>query len=223
MTANPWEPRRFAQPRFATIADVVARLCDEPDWPSVARLDELLRPELASVDMHLVEAAKTKAALLPDGTIDPSSLYEVIIVERREIPTRPNNAHDLLNAVVWAAFPLTKLALTVTLADVQRARARGRTQLPSTRSREHDRLALVDEGAVVCVRGSRTSSTWIFGHAIYEHAYAGQLAVRGTPIDLDVPGIEDLDHGAARAAIDRRLASVDLAAAVRPGPGIPLD
>jgi hypothetical protein len=224
MTTSPagWDATRFAQPRFATIADLVGRLRDDRDWPSIERLDAVLRDELATVGVRLVEAAKTKATLLADGTIDPSSLYEVMIVERGEIPTRPRNAHDLLNAIVWAAFPQSKLALTQRLADVQRARAVGRTQLPSTRSREHDRLALVDEGAVLCVRGSRAPSTWIFGHAIYEHAYAGQLAVRGTPIDLDVPAVDDLEHVAARAAIDRCLAAADLAHVVRPGPGIPL-
>lgn len=207
-----WAPARFGQPRFATIADLVARLANEPDWPSIARLDALLAPELATVGMHLVEAGKTKPALLADGTLDPSSLYEVIIVERGEIPTRPRNAHDLLNAIVWAAFPQSKLALTSTLASVQRERARGRTQLPSTRTREHDRLALVDEGAVLCVG----TTQWIFGHAIYEHAYAGQLAVRGTAVDLDAPALD-------RAAIDRCFAAADLERVVRRGPGIPLD
>lgn len=227
----PWNFARFAHRRFAGIADLVARLADAGDWPSIAMLNDRLRPELACAGVRLVEAAKTRPAHGADGTIDPSSLYEVRIAERGEVPTRPRNAHDLCNALAWAAFPCTKLALSRALAAVQRARAAGRRALPATRSHDHDRLALIDEGGVLCVTGSRTTSRWIFGHALYEHAYAGDLEVRGAAIDLAVPDIDALSDrrsdplapAAARAAVDRALAAVDLAHAARPGPGIPVD
>ena len=156
------------------------------------------------------------------GRSNPSSLYEVRIVERGEIPTRPRNAHDLLNALVWAAFPCSKLALSRTLAAVQRERAAGRSQLPATRTPAHDRLALVDEGALLCVTGSRTTATWIFGHAIYEHAYVGDFGVRGAAVDLAIPGIEDLAPLTARAEVDRLFAASDLERVVRSGPGMPV-
>lgn len=209
-----WEPARLTHARFARVADLVARLAGEPEWPSIATLDAVFAAELAVVGVHLVEAGKTRPALAADGTIDPATLYEVRIAERGEIPTRPSNLHDLLNALVWAAFPHAKLALTRQLAAIQRARAAGRATLPATRTRDHDRLAMVDEGGIVCVRGEQ----WIFGHAIYEHTYAGELAVRGAAIDLEV----DVDV-VSRDAIDRALAAADLALVVRAGPGIPLD
>lgn len=225
MTGSPsaWEPARLAHPWFARIADLVARFAHDRDWPSIATLNACFAAELGSVGVTLVEAPKVRPRLRADGTIDPSSLYEVRIVERGEIPTRPRNAHDLLNALVWAAFPLAKLALSRALATVQRERAAGRARLPPTRSSTHDRLALVDEGALLCVTGSRTTSTWIFGHAIYEHAYAGNFAVRGTAVDLVVPGIDELALLAARAEVDRVFAAADLAHVVRGGPGIPVD
>ncbi len=222
-SASPWDFARFAQPRFDCIADLVARLADASDWPSIAMLNDRFRAELASVGVQLVEAAKTRPALGVDGTIDPSSLYEVRIVERGEVPTRPRNAHDLCNALAWAAFPHAKLALSRALAAVQRARACGRTTLPATRTHAHDRLALIDEGGVVFVAGSRTTSTWIFGHALYEHAYAGDLGVRGTAIDLALQEIDQLAPNAARAAVDRALAAADLTRAARHGPGIPVE
>jgi hypothetical protein len=217
-----WQPTQLAHPWFAGVADLVDRVAHEPDWPAVERLDAYLRDELAAVGMRLVEAPKGRPALLADGTIDPASLYEVRIVERGEIPTRPRNAHDLLNALIWAAFPHSKLALSRALAAIQRERAAGRTRLPPTRTRAHDRLALVDEGALFCVAGARRHR-WIFGHAILEHAYAGELAVRATAVDIEVPGIDVLEHRAARAAVDRAVASADLASAVRGGPGIPIE
>lgn len=218
-----WDPARLARPRFARLTDLVARLVHEADWPSIATLDECFRAEFEPIGVRLVEAAKTKPEFGPDGTIDPSSLYEVRIVEHGEIPTRPRNAHDLCNALVWAAFPHAKLGLSRALAALQRARAAGRTTLPPTRSRAHDRLALIDEGAVLCVAGSRATSTWIFGHALYEHAYEGDRSVRGTAIDLELPGLDDLAPRAAGAAVDRALAATDLARVARPGPGIPVD
>jgi len=210
-----WDPRRFAHVRFDRVRDLIERFSGEPDWPTVSMLDHCL--ELAG--MHLVEAPKTRAALGADGAIDPASLYEIRIVERGEIPTRPRNLHDLLNALVWAAFPHTKLALTRRLATIQRARAAGRATLPSTRTREHDRLAMFDEGALLRVSGT----TWIFGHAIYEHTYAGELAVRGAAVDLDVPGLDGLGIVEARAAIDHILAGLDLATSLREGSGVVVD
>jgi len=206
----PWNAARLRSTRFSGIADLVDRVAAETDWPSISRLDELLAPELRDAGVRLVEAGKTKAALLSDGTIDPASLYEVRIVDAGEVPTRPRNAHDFLNALIWAAFPLSKPVRTRRLPTLQRHRAPGPPPLPATRTREHDRLALVDEGALLCVAGG---PTWIFGHAILEHAYAGDMSVRGAAIDLvaDAPG---------RAAVDRAFASADLEAVVRSGPGI---
>jgi hypothetical protein len=222
MSSTIWDHARLAGPRFARVADLVARIAGERDWPSIAMLNERFGDELGRAGVTLVEAAKTKPVLTADGMIDPASLYEVRIVERGEIPTRPRNAHDLLNALIWAAFPASKLALTRALATLQRARAHGRATLPPTRTREHDRLALVDEGALLCVTSARSTSTWIFGHAILEHAYAGELAVRGTAIDLEVEGVDGVVLEDARAAIDRCFAAADLARVVRAGPGIPV-
>lgn len=215
MTA--WDARRLTGPRFTRFADLIERVAQEPDWPAIDRLDAAFAPELRTVGMRLVEAGKTKPARGPDGLIDPASLYEVRIVDQGEIPTRPCNAHDFLNALIWAAFPRSKLALSRSLAAIQRARATGRSQLPSTRTREHDRLALVDEGALLCVTSPAGASTWIFGHAILEHAYAGERAVRGSAVDLEVEDVTD------RSAIDRAFAAADLARVVRGGAGIPVE
>src|SRR5690349_19055123 len=118
-----WSPVRLHHPRFHRVADLIARFVDAPTWPSIPALNAAFSEELGRVGVRFVEAPKTRFVLGPDGTIDVSSLYEVRIVERGEIPTRPSNVHDLLNALIWAAFPETKLALTRALATIQRARA----------------------------------------------------------------------------------------------------
>ncbi len=206
-----WSPARLQHPRFHRVADLIARFANTSEWPTIAALNDAFAGELGRVGVRLIEEPKSKFALGPDGTIDVSSLYEVRIVERGEIPTRPSNVHDLLNALIWAAFPETKLALTRALAMIQRERAAGRATLPNARTPEHDRLAMFDEGAIIRVEGA---GTWIFGHAIYEHAYAGELDVRGAAVDLAVPGV------VTRETIDRVLATQDLAGAVRRGAGV---
>lgn len=209
-----WSAIRLQHPRFHRVADLIGRFTHEADWPRVAALNEYFAGELGRVGVRLVEAPKSKFALGPDGAIDLSSLYEVRIVERGEIATRPQNVHDLLNALIWAAFPETKLALTRALAAIQRDRAKGRVTLPNARTPEHDRLAMFDEGALLRVEGA---GTWIFGHAIYEHAYAGVFEVRGAAVDLVVPGV------VSRESIDRVLATLDLASAVVRGAGVWVD
>jgi hypothetical protein len=207
-----WDVSRFAVRRFATIADLLTRLPTDR-MPDVATLDACLRPELASIGIRLVESPKTKLGLGPDGTIDPLSLYEVRIHETGEVPTRPDNMHDLLNAMIWAAFPHSKRALTAALAAIQRARAIGRATLPMARSRDHDRLAMIDEGGVIRAR----DGAWIFGHAIFEHAYAGEFGVRGIVLEVDAAGSRD--------AIDRAFAAVipNAAAAQRGHAGEAID
>lgn len=206
-----WSPARLQHTRFHRVADLIARFAHERDWPTIAALNDYFAAELGRVGVRLVEAPKSRFVLGPDGAIDASSLYEVRIVERGDIATRPRNIHDLLNALIWAAFPETKLALTRALATIQRERAAGRATLPNARTPEHDRLAMFDEGALIRVQNT---GTWIFGHAIYEHAYAGVFEVRGAAVDLVAAG--DI----TREAIDRMLATTDLAAAVRRGAGV---
>jgi len=209
-----WSPERLQHTRFHRVADLVARITHERDWPSVAALDDYFANELRSIGVRLVEAPKSKFALGADGTIDVSSLYEVRIVETGEIPTRPRNAHDLLNALIWAAFPESKLALTRALAVIQRERATGQVKLPNARTPEHNRLAMIDEGALLRVAGA---GTWIFGHAIYEHAYVGVFELRAAAVDLVIPG------DVTRAAGDREFAKADFARVVRRGAGVLVD
>src|SRR5262249_53688209 len=69
LSASTWNFARLARPRFSCIADLVTRLADASDWPSIAMLNDRFRAELGSVDVRLVEAAKTKPVLGADGTI----------------------------------------------------------------------------------------------------------------------------------------------------------
>ncbi len=201
--------------RFAPYAALVARIAALPAWPSIAQLDALLADHLRAADrpgVRLVDqpAAPSRRRRAP---VDAAALYELRIIDRGEVPSRHANLHDLCNALVWAVFPRGKWALSRRLADLQRARAAGATRLPGTRTPAHDRLALLDEGGLLCVGATRV----VFGHAILEHAARGQDDVRAAAFPLAAAAV-------SLAAIDLALAAaIDAGAEVAPGPGIAID
>ena len=49
-----------------------------------------------------------------------SAQYEVRIFETGEVQTRPDNWHDLFNALVWLAFPRTKAVLNRSRSEERR-------------------------------------------------------------------------------------------------------
>ncbi|MCL2449874.1 MAG: DUF3025 domain-containing protein, partial [Polyangiaceae bacterium] len=129
------------------------------------------------------------------ATVDPRALYDTRITLDREVPTRPQCWHDLMNALVWGTFPRAKRALHERQYRAIAERiAPGAGALPPTRSRELDALALLDEGGVVllasrpeelggALRGDGealrralsegSARAVVFGHAIYESLVLG--------------------------------------------------
>jgi hypothetical protein len=112
--------------------------------------------------------------------------YEVRLFETGRVETRPDNLHDLFNALAWLAFPRTKARINAMHA-AQIPREQGR------RGRLRDLLTIFDEGgAIVCappqlvelVRGFRWKELFwerrdetlrsmkvhILGHAVLEQA-----------------------------------------------------
>ena len=71
--------------------------------------------------------------------------YERRVVERNELIVRADNLHDVLNALVWLAFPKTKRAISA--AHV----ALGVTADGKTRPRRRDVLTLFDEAGAIIV------------------------------------------------------------------------
>jgi len=185
---------------FAPLRPFAARFGRLSDWPSVEELNDRLAADAGVV---FVESAKLRPRRRRERPIDPESLYEVRIVSRGEVPTRPRCWHDFLNALVWAAFPASKLALTRRLRIEKEAQAREHVwRLPNRRTPIQDALALFDEGGVVApVNGDVAGEPVIFGHAVYEHLVSGR-APRVTNLRVTVA-----DLPAARADLDAALAA----------------
>jgi hypothetical protein len=136
----------------------------------------------------------------PRDPRDPASMYDARIAREGCVPTRPGSWHDLMNALVWATFPLAKRALHERQHRLVVPAAPGES---ARRPRELDALALLDEGGVVVLasagsldeagggdgergeRGERAleeaiaagdATAFVFGHAIYEGLVLGRPA-----------------------------------------------
>jgi hypothetical protein len=117
---------------------------------------------------------------------DPSALYDAQIVDGR-VPTRMGSWHDLMNALVWASFPLAKRALHAKQHALVVANGVG----APCRTPELDALAMIDEGGIVVVEGKGL----VFGHGIYEGLIRGWETPVGKAIVVE--GV-DPDAGLAR-------------------------
>lgn len=170
------------------IARAASTFADRDDWPDVTEYatafpgEPLVRFELAPVRRRR-----------PRGQpINRSSLYDAVIVHRRVVPTRPRMWHDYLNALVWATFPRSKLALHGRQhRAIERWIPAGATALPNARTRELDALALVDEGGVIVLdHGGGNLTSILFGHALFEGLVLDQAAMVARSIVLDASGVD---------------------------------
>jgi hypothetical protein len=192
-----WDPRFFEKsPLFWPIRRHAARFEAEAAFPAAEACDRLLA-ELAGVRFRQQPPKPSRRRR--KGPVDMDALYDTRITVEGWVPTRAGSWHDLLNALVWAAFPRAKRALHarqhrlfVTRLDPHASR------LPGQRTREQDTLALLDEGSIALLFEPRLSATLttaviagdtskvreavlgggacaiVFGHALYEHLVRGE-------------------------------------------------
>ena len=201
-----------------------------------APIFDALRPWLSSLvsgrfPRHDDLNALTKASLVsgggapirfvpPAAAREASAQYEVRIFETGEVLTRPDNWHDLFNALVWLAFPKTKAVLNRHHYEQIGTRGHGRQ-----RGTARDVLTLFDEGGVVVASADadlsgllkdfkwkelfwthradvrRTMRFCVFGHAIYEKALEPYKGVTAKALIVDVAP-ELLDASTERQLVD---------------------
>ena len=149
LPVEAWSQTLLAHPALDAVRPYADRLAPLDAWPSVEVLDSLLSDRLAIEPAVSLERqhGKRKRRRAP---LDRSAIYAVRIHEHRRVPTRERSLHDLTNALVWAAFPRSKRALTARQHAITIARVPPEaTSLPNARTREEDALAMLDEGGIV--------------------------------------------------------------------------
>lgn len=207
----------LASPLLHTVHGLIAQLPDER-FPDCATLNALARRR------GLVNANGAPLRFVPAGDAKiAAGDYEGRAYRDAEVLTRPDNWHDLFNALAWFAFPRTKARINrLHIAELQR-------QHDSVRNVARDVLTLLDEGGMVVACSNPVliellrAFQWkalfvlhraevraqmrffVLGHAVHEQALrpfkgitARALCVDVPPARLDEPGL--LDHLDARVA-----------------------
>lgn len=178
-----WERRFFERSElFAPVASAAERLTSFVEFPTPEQIDAVLG-ELAGVRFVRQPPKPRRARRTP---VELESMYDARVV-RGEVPTRPGSWHDLMNALVWASFPIAKR----TLHGKQHRLVVDNGVGAPCRSPEMDALAMVDEGGIIVANGVSK----IFGHAIYEGLVRGWQSPVGKAIVVDEA---DADAGLAR-------------------------
>jgi len=185
--STPWNPWFASKsPLFWPLASAISRLELLDDFPSASVLSKLYGDRMPVRIEALVQGSRG-----PRG-YDRGTHYDARIVESRTLPTRERCWHDLMNALVWASFPRSKLALHVrqhaaVLDALSVSSPSTLPSLPPQRTRPLDALALLDEGGVLRLDVRDGDSLWLlFGHALYEHLALGAPPPRASVARLEV-------------------------------------
>jgi hypothetical protein len=209
----------LAAPIFAALAPLLERLPADR-FPRYDELNALTAPAVVSgggAPIRFVPPVPSRGV---------SAQYEVRVFETGEVQTRPDNWHDLFNALAWLAYPKTKAVLNRRHCEEIRAR-RGEP----LRGTARDVLTLFDEGGMIVaaadpelgslLRGSRwkelfwvrradvvrTMRFYIFGHALCEKAFEPYKGVTAKALILECgPALLE-------APLERQLAELDARAA----------
>jgi len=112
-----------------------------PGLPDCGQLNALLVDDLRS-------AGGAAICFVPSNELDDGA-YEQRIYTTGQVSTRPDNWHDLFNALVWMRFPRTKLAMNTMHYN---ASAQSRS---GSRGAQRDALTLFDECGVIVFSAER--------------------------------------------------------------------
>lgn len=217
-----------ARPRFDSpiLAPLAAALDDLPRdrWPGLEDLNALAKGIETSRGMPL----RFVRAHAP-GDREARRYYELHIAETGEVETRPENWHDLFNALAWIAYPKAKACINAQHVAIfaERGDAEAKQRSPA-----RDALTLFDEGGVAITSSDPglfrriedfawKEIFWVrraelfqhmrffaFGHSLHEKALAPHIGMVAKAVFLPVaPSFASLPIAAQVASVDVALAT----------------
>lgn len=148
------ERRRFVAPARG---DVVAETFSHPLFDGLtAYRDLLLAAEWPGIDgLNTRLPLPGRRFIAQDEALLDDGLHYEVRVARGRIATRPDNWHDLLNALIWARYPALKAALNARQCLHVAGSADGQ------RNRAQQALTQFDEsGVIVRVRDASLLEAW---------------------------------------------------------------
>lgn len=129
----------FAHPALEPYRDLLSRLAGST---ALQALNEIAMQADAR---HAKSGSALRFASLPGPT--SAAQYEQSIAATGIIPTRENNLHDFLNALVWLRFPRLKSELNLRHCEMLERQPGERKQ----RGRLRDQLTLLDESGMLAI------------------------------------------------------------------------
>ena len=211
---------RFAQPAFASVAAVLARL-DTPHWPTLDMLNALA----AGIVNRRGAALRFAGPALAEDV----QHYETRIANEGVVTTR-ENWHDLFNALAWIAFPRGKAVISQMHAEFLGTRGIAEAR---ARSVERDVLTLFDEGGAIVASEDPSlldvlrnfgwgelfvtrradvhehMRVYLFGHALLEKMLTPYVGITAKAACIAVP------QGWAGAPVQTQIADLDARIAAR--------
>ena len=200
------KPLALGQSLDASCYDSIRAAARQLDFAAglVPEIDAL--NQLAQQRAQPIVNASGHAIRFAAQNVNPAALdYESQIFASGIVPTRPNNIHDLFNALVWLTFPHTKAAINGRHIAARGEHAGGRNRGPV-----QDALTLFDECGVVVASDRHdllemiTAFQWkklfwqhraavkqhmrffLFGHGLMEQMLAPYVGLTGKALLLNI-------------------------------------
>jgi len=191
-------------PLFGPLHPKIAEL-DVGDFPTLQDCNALLAACQPPVTVQ--SGAPLRFVAQKSGKLPFEAQYEPRCYLKGEVPTRENNWHDLLNALVWLTFPKTKAALNLRHYD---ALIEERASGNAARGTLRDVITLLDESGVIVVyadsglaerlrnfkwkelfwqRREQVGAAmgfYLFGHGLYEKALQPYVGMTGQGLLMSV-------------------------------------
>ena len=208
---------RLHAPIYAPLASAIGRL-PANRWPTH---DELTQ---AAEDVVTSRGNRVRFVAPREHTNHERRYYELRIAETGEVETRPENWHDLFNALAWITYPRSKATINAQHAAILDEQGESEAK---HRGPQRDALTLFDEGGVAVISSDpalfrlivdfewktlfwdrraeleRHMRFLAFGHALFEQALGPYLGMVAKTVFIEVDALPV--DSALTAVVDRAL------------------
>ena len=207
----------LAAPVYAPLRPVLERLRRDR-WPT--------HEELTKAAANVTTSRGKPVRFIPPREADDRErrYYELHIAETGEVETRPDNWHDLFNALAWITYPRSKAAINAQHAAILEERGEAEAK---RRGPERDALTLFDEGGVAVISSDPSFFDLIrdfewkrlfwerrddlarhvrflgFGHALFETSLDPHIGMVAKTVFIPVDALPA--EAALTAVVDRAL------------------
>jgi hypothetical protein len=169
--APPFVAPDWEHPVFFGLSREIPELLTLTTWPGLEFFNQLASERHLSLPdgrpINFVHQPKKPSRWRRRKEAKVKTRYEELVLEQAIIPSRMASWHDFFNNISWLVFPQAKLALVERLAAANDNRTAYDIERAQFRSREGDRLAMLDEGGLFKLTDG-SGRFLIFGHALQE-------------------------------------------------------